>query len=198
MFREGCRAAHTWLQTGLGGRVFSLQKAIPGSSGLRTTSPELGPCSRASLGNTIHLVGRLPSEESCPSCPPSSPFVFPTYSIGRVVVCYIPEGRLMTAGEGKPGSWAPEASGQRGEGRGTGGRSGTTAEGDERELVGNGVHTDPKWRDQELFPIVCHTPLWVAQSTVNSEGSRSAMPLTGPFGESQPGLWNVLLFQAPL
>lgn len=103
-----------------GGRAFSLQKAISASSGLRTTSPELRPRSRASLGNTIRLVGSPPPpEESSPSCPPHSPFVFPTSSTGRAVVGYIPEGRLTTAGEGKPGSWAPEASGQRGEG-GTG------------------------------------------------------------------------------
>lgn len=62
-----------------------------------------------------------PTGQSGPSCPPSSPFVFPTSSTGRAVVGYIPEGRLMTAGEDQPGSGAPEASGQRGE-WGMGGR----------------------------------------------------------------------------
>lgn len=75
---------------------------------------------------------------------------------------------------------------------------GITEEAGERELVGNGVCTDPKWSDQELSPTVCHATLGVAQSTVDSEGSRSVMPLTSPFGKSKPGLWKVLPFQAPL
>lgn len=66
--------------------------------------------------------GQTPLRRDRSLLSPKQPLCFPTYSAGRAVVCYFPEGRRMTAGEGKPGSWAPEASGPRGEGERAGGR----------------------------------------------------------------------------
>lgn len=59
--------------------------------------------------------------------PPGSPFTFSIESAGRAVVCYIPEGQLLTGGEGKPQSHALKHVGR---GEGTGWLSGMTEKGD--------------------------------------------------------------------
>lgn len=69
----------------------------------------------------------------------------------------------MTAGEGKPASRAPEASGPRG-GKGTAGAGDVgDHQGPQTRARGNRVHVDPKWSHRELLPTVCHTALSVVQ-----------------------------------
>lgn len=123
MFREGCRVACTWLRGG--GGPF-LPQAPPDSSASRTIAPECGP--RATT----------PSAGGFPHSSPSRSRL----KRWQRVVCYIPEGRLLTAGEGG-------ASGQR---RGTGGLW------DSREGTGEqacaGAPADPECSPGSVYQLL--------------------------------------------
>lgn len=122
-------------------------------------------------------------------CPPDRPSTFPPQSAGRAVVRYIPEGWLLTAGEGKPGSCAPEASGQR---RG-GGRGGCL--GSPTGVTSESARVDRVPADWEL-----HCSLgWIkGPNHCGCLTSKSAVPLTGrPAWQKQTEPWKALLFQAP-
>lgn len=123
MFREGCRVARTWLRGG-GGPFFPQAPPDSSASGPSHLNVDPGP--------------QRPRQAGSPTAAPSRSRL----KRWQRVVCYIPEGRLLTAGEGG-------ASGQR---RGTGGLW------DSREGTGEqacaGAPADPECSPGSVYQLL--------------------------------------------
>lgn len=139
---EGC----AWHAPGCGGAGPFSAQAPPHSPASGTIAPEFGPRGHNPLGQA--------------GSPHSSPSLSHLKRWQRVV-CYIPEGQQLAAGEGKPESRAERP------GRGAAGWPLGFPRGQRRAGMWR-APADPECRHGELLPIACYTDLWDSSKGPNN------------------------------